>query len=79
MKKFNVTIDVTMSGNFELEAETYEEAILKASEKSFQPADLRTFNFTDSFVVDVEELKEVERELVPMPCNQKGLEEYLKR
>lgn len=55
MKNFCVTIDVTMSGDIYLEAETKEEAIKKAKEKYFNAHDLRDFHYLNTEIVECEE------------------------
>ena len=55
MKEFRITIDVTMSGDIYINAETKEEAIKKAKDKYFNAGDLRDFHYISSDVVDCEE------------------------
>lgn len=57
-KEFLVTIDVIMSGDIYIEADTKEEAIKKAKAKYFNAGDLRDFHYLSSDVVECEENKE---------------------
>lgn len=57
-KEFMVTIDVIMSGDIYIEADTQEEAIKKAKEKYFNAGDLRNFHFLSSDIIEYEEVKE---------------------
>lgn len=52
--KFEVHIDVTMSGQVEIEAKTAEEAEKKAKEMSFVPSDLKNFYWMTTKVVGVD-------------------------
>ena len=78
MKKFNIVIDVKMSGDLEIEANSEKEARAKAMAISFTPYDLRNFHFLNSEIYESEEIEE-EPELMPMPVNKKAQEEYNKR
>ena len=53
MKTFTVTIDVTMSGDVDIEANTKEEAIEKAKKMHFSHRDLTDFHQIDTEIVDV--------------------------
>lgn len=55
MKEFRITIDVTMSGDIYIDAETKEEAIKKAKDKYFNAGDLRDFHYMSTEIVDCEE------------------------
>lgn len=79
MKKFNIVIDVKMSGDLEIEANSEKEARAKAMAICFTPYDLRNFHFLNSEIYESEEIEEDEPELVPMPVNKKAQEEYNKR
>jgi len=52
-KKFTVTVDVTMSGEIEIEAESKSQAKDLAKIKNFNPSDLRTFHHIKTKVVYV--------------------------
>lgn len=55
MKEFRITIDVTMSGDIYIDAETKEEAIKKAKDKYFNAGDLRDFHYMRTEIVDCKE------------------------
>lgn len=57
-KKYRVTLDVTMSGDVYIDAESEDEAIEKARETSYFSYELRDFHFLSSNVFDVEEVEE---------------------
>ena len=65
MKKFNIIIDVTMSGNLEIEAETEDKARALALSKVFTTYDLKTFHFLYSEIFDSEEIEDEETEGEP--------------
>lgn len=52
MAKFNIVIDVTMSGDLEIEADTEEKARAIAMAKYFNPSDLRNFHFLSSEIYE---------------------------
>ena len=54
-KTFKIQMDVTMSGNVYIEAETEEEAQRKIMDKNFTPSDLKHFWFVGSDIVEIEE------------------------
>ena len=56
-KTYEVQIDVTMSGNIYIEAETEEEAQRKVMDKNFTLSDLKNFWFVGSDIVEIEEDK----------------------
>lgn len=56
MKKFNIKIDVTLSGDIEIEAETEEQAREIALSKAFFPYELTYFHFLTSEIYDAEEI-----------------------
>lgn len=60
MKKFDIIIDVTMSGNLEIEAETEEKARAIAMAKCFNPSDLRWFHFLSSEIYESQEITDEE-------------------
>lgn len=55
MKKYCVTIDVKMSGDIYIEANSAAEAEKIAKERHFYPADLNNFHFLSSEVYDTTE------------------------
>lgn len=55
MKEYSIHIDVTMSGNVYVSANSKEEAYKKAKEMSFVGSDLTNFYFLDSSIVEIEE------------------------
>lgn len=57
-KEFIVTIDVTMSGDIYVEADTKEEAIKKAKAKYFYAQDLKDFHYINSDIVECEKNEE---------------------
>ena len=54
MKKYTVTIDVTMSGDIEIEANSKKEAKEIAKGRYFNPSDLRDFHEINTKVVEVQ-------------------------
>lgn len=52
-KTYEVQIDVTMSGNLYIEAETEEEAQRKVMYKNFTPSDLKNFWFVGLDIVEM--------------------------
>ena len=56
--KYQVQVDVTMTGEIYLDAKNKREAQIKASQKFFSPYDLRHFRFLSSEVVEVQEDEE---------------------
>lgn len=56
MKQYRIQIDVTMSGDLYIEANSQEEAEKIAKEKHFTPSDLRWFHqLGEAGVYDIEE------------------------
>ena len=58
MRKFLITVDVTMSDTIEIEAENEEKARELAVMKSYTPYDLRDFHFLSAEVYDAEEVED---------------------
>lgn len=58
MKQYRITIDVTMSGDIYLDADSLTQAQEKASVIRFTPQDLRNFHFLESNIFDSEEVEE---------------------
>ena len=56
--KYQVQVDVTMTGEIYIDAKNEREAQVKASQKFFSPYDLRHFRFLSSEVVEVQEDEE---------------------
>ncbi len=56
--KYQVQVDVTMTGEICIDARNEYEAQVKASQKFFIPHDLRHFRFLSSEVVDVQKDEE---------------------
>lgn len=54
-KTFIVTIDVTMSGDLEIEADSEKQARAIAMNKTFIPSDLRFFHFLHNEIYDCRE------------------------
>lgn len=52
--KYTVTIDVTMSGDIEIEAKSKKEAKEIAKSRYFTPSDLRDFHEINTKVVEVQ-------------------------
>ena len=55
MKEYCIQVDVTMSGNVYVEANSKEEAIAKVDKMNFRSSDLTNFYQVDAQIVDVEE------------------------
>ncbi len=55
MANFKITIDVTMSGDYCIEAENEQAAKEKVLQKCFVPSDLRWFGHLETKIVDIEE------------------------
>ena len=55
MKKFTVQVDVTFSGDIEIEAKTKKEAREIARSRYFMPSDVRYFSHIKTSVVEVME------------------------
>lgn len=62
MKRFNIVIDVKMSGDLEIEANSEKEARAKAMAIYFTPYDLRNFHFLDSEIYESEEIEDESEE-----------------
>lgn len=58
MKDYRITIDVTMSGDIYISAETEEDAIAQAKKKYFNARDLQSFHFLSSDIYEIEESEE---------------------
>ena len=58
MKKFLIQVDVTFSGNIEIEANTEAEAKALLKGETFVPSDIKNFWYLNSEVVDIEEVTE---------------------
>ena len=56
--KFDVKLDVTMSGTIEVEANSPQEAIAIAHSKQFVPSDLRNFHWVGNDVEEAEASEE---------------------
>ena len=56
--KFDVKLDVTMSGTIEVEANSQQEAIAIAHSKQFVPSDLRNFHWVGNDVEEAEASEE---------------------
>lgn len=54
MKEYTVTIDVTMSGDITIEANSKKEAKELAKSRYFTPSDLRDFHEINTKVVEVQ-------------------------
>ena len=52
-KEFVLTVDVTMSGDIYIEAETEEEAKKKFNEMYFVASDLRNFHYMSKELVEI--------------------------
>jgi hypothetical protein len=52
--KFDVKLDVTMSGTIEVEADSQKEAMVIAKNKQFVPSDLRNFYWVGNDVEEAE-------------------------
>lgn len=55
MAQFAVQVDVTMSGTFYVEANSKEEALKKAEQKSVVASDLRNFSHIITSSIDAEQ------------------------
>ena len=58
MAKYLVSIDVTFSGNVEVQADTEEQAKALAKLSVSVPSDIRNFCLFDKQVVDIEEVED---------------------
>lgn len=56
--KFDVKLDVTMSGTIEVEANSQQEALVIAQSKQFVPSDLRNFYWVSNDVEEAEPSEE---------------------
>lgn len=55
MKEFCIHVDVTMSGNVYINANSKDEAMEKLQEMNFTSSDLNGFYQVDTVVVDIDE------------------------
>lgn len=59
MKNFIVTVDVTLSGDIYVQAESEQEARKKIASRNFTHSDLRHFHYVGRDIVECEETDEV--------------------
>ena len=55
MKEFCIRVDVTMSGDVYIDANSKEEAIAKLNKMNFTASDLRNFSVIGKDIIDIEE------------------------